>query len=370
MPIEPYRRLFLLALALGIAGVSLWPLYLSGFVSYPLPSHQHFMIFGMFLSFVSGFLMTALPKMSGAQPASNLETHLAVALIFLSSTLSLSGYEAMAAMFAAAQFAHLFIFIGRRFIVRQKNPPTGFLFVPLGLVWGFAGVVLKEAQTQNIDLGSYGIALVPVALYQAFLLNLIIGLGSRLIPFLTRVEKINPMQAGSGGLFNVALIHASLLNIGFLLEPILSTPVTYYVRALVLLSAAISMFGILKRSAEFSILGVGIRLSVVAMILGMMGMALFPESRLVLLHIIFISGFGLLTFMIATRVVLAHGGHSLNIEKNSGYLGLVIGLMLLATAFRSFYFLNLAAGAWILALFVWFFEIGRRLLKNDSGPSL
>ena len=370
MPIEPYRKLFLLAVVLGLAGVGLWPLHFATYTSYPLPSHQHFMIFGMFLSFVSGFLMTALPKMSGAQPASNLETQLAVALIFFSSLLSLLGYEAIAVIFAAGQFAHLFIFIGRRLVVRQKNPPTGFLFVPLGLFWGFTGVVLKELQIQNINLGSYGFALVPIALYQAFLLNLIIGLGSRLIPFLTRTEQINPMQAGSGGLFNLALIHAAFLNIGFLLEPILSTSVTYSLRTLVLLSAAISMFGILRRSAEFSVLGIGIRLSVFAMILGMVGLALFPENRLALLHVIFISGFALLTLMIATRVVLAHGGHSLTIERSSWYLGLVIGLLLLATTFRGFYYLNLAAGAWILALFVWFFEIGSKLLKNDSGPSL
>ena len=69
MAIEPYRPHFLLGLALGIAGVSLWPLYQLQWISYPLLAHRHLMIEGLFLSFVTGFLMTAAPKMSSTEGA-------------------------------------------------------------------------------------------------------------------------------------------------------------------------------------------------------------------------------------------------------------------------------------------------------------
>jgi uncharacterized protein involved in response to NO len=56
--------------------------------------------------------------------------------------------------------------------------------------------------------------------------------------------------------------------------------------------------------------------------------AIFPLYRIDFLHVLFIGGFTLLIFAVATRVALSHGGHSLTLERGSRPLriGLASGL--------------------------------------------
>ena len=66
---EPFRIFFPAAVAVGLAGVSLWPLYalkLADF--YPGTSHARLMACGFFGGFIVGFLGTALPRMLSWYP--------------------------------------------------------------------------------------------------------------------------------------------------------------------------------------------------------------------------------------------------------------------------------------------------------------
>lgn len=368
MNTEPYRKLFALGLACGITGVSLWPLFLSGQITYPLLAHSHLMVAGMFLGFVSGFLMTALPKMSSTAPASALESWIAVALIGGSALLALSGQSAWAAAFAAAQFVFLIQFALRRFIRRKSNPPHGFLFVPFGLAWGLFGFSIQALLANGVDVPPALSALAKTGVQQAFLLNLIVGLGSRLIPFLSRVGAADPRQQLMESRSKSLPILVGL-NLSFLLEPILPEWSVYLIRALALTAAALGMFAFLKKATRQTVAGVSVRISVLAMIAAYLGLALLPQYRLAFLHIVFIGGYTLLTLMVATRVVLAHGGHSLDREVSSP--ALIATLILLATAaiLRAFSLLPWAAACWLLAVIIWAWSIGRFLHLSMDGKS-
>ncbi len=90
-------------------------------------------------------------------------------------------------------------------------------------------------------------------------------------------------------------------------------------------------------------------------------LALSPINPLSLLHVLFILGYALITFMIATRVVLAHGGHSLQLEIRSPTLIALIFLLAMAALGRSFGYLALAAAMWLSAIALWFLTVGRKV---------
>lgn len=366
MAAEPYRKLFVLGLICGVIGVSLWPLYLTGQLSYPILPHSHIMVTGMFLAFVSGFLMTALPKMSGTAKASVGESWVPVGLLGGSVFLALMGKGMWASALAGGQFIFLIQFAVRRFLKRQANPPQGFLFVPFGLLWGLIGVSLQTLEGAGVLLPAALSELGKIGLQQAFLLNLVVGLGSRLIPFLSRVGVADPMsQLAESKVKGLSILVA--LNLSFLLEPILPTWMVYSLRGVVLGVAAVVLFGFLKKPSQATIVGVSLRASVSMMTAAYLGIGLFPQFQLALLHIVFIGGYTLLTLTVATRVTLAHGGHSLGLEVRSLTLVATLVLLIVAATLRSLSILSWAATIWLLAVMTWSFGIGRFLLARDDG---
>jgi hypothetical protein len=66
--------------------------------------------------------------------------------------------------------------------------------------------------------------------------------------------------------------------------------------------------------------------------------------------------------MIATRVVLAHGGHSLQTEKSSPFVAAVIFTFVVAAVLRSLSYFDWAAALWLVAAVTWFSAVGRFLL--------
>jgi uncharacterized protein involved in response to NO len=69
-----------------------------------------------------------------------------------------------------------------------------------------------------------------------------------------------------------------------------------------------------------------LRLAIVLLLAGMLSQAIWPGQRLASLHVVFIGGFSLITFTVATRVVLGHGGLS---HLFGGALLPVLGMALL-----------------------------------------
>jgi uncharacterized protein involved in response to NO len=96
--------------------------------------------------------------------------------------------------------------------------------------------------------------------------------------------------------------------------------------------------------------------------IGVWAVAAAPRFRADFLHILFIGGFSLLIFAIATRVTLSHGGHDLAQERRSWPLRIGVTLALVAMLARigapfaaASYFAHLAWASilWMAGLLVW-----------------
>ncbi len=88
-----------------------------------------------------------------------------------------------------------------------------------------------------------------------------------------------------------------------------------------------------------------------------------PMTYVTWLHLLFIGCFGLITFAVATRVTLAHGSYSLDLEMKSPALWCLVIFLVLGILSRIMYgystglsrvsYLHLAATFWIFAIASW-----------------
>ena len=81
------------------------------------------------------------------------------------------------------EFLFLSWFVGNRFIKRKANPPVVFLFIGFGLMSGLVGNILLITG-QFVQLGR-------LLFLHAYILSLVLGIGSRLVPSLMGTEPTN-----------------------------------------------------------------------------------------------------------------------------------------------------------------------------------
>jgi uncharacterized protein involved in response to NO len=106
--------------------------------------------------------------------------------------------------------------------------------------------------------------------------------------------------------------------------------------------------------------------------IGLVASALWPDYRVPALHVLFIGGFGLLAFAIATHVALMHLGlESVAAGRPPAVVALGVGFLLalcarLAADASRTYFTHLgwAAGTWIAASAIWLGFLGPKLLRR------
>jgi hypothetical protein len=197
--------------------------------------------------------------------------------------------------------------------------------------------------------------------FQAFILNLILGLGSRLVPALTRVRGALDVRGAASENVQSYLGWALLLNISFLIEAFLNPSWGYFCRFVVVAIIAVQKFKIYRPRHVKGHLSLGIRTAIHLLALGLLLAALFPAYGIHFLHVSFIGGFALLTFLVSTRVVLAHGGHDLSLELENrtllwffslfGVLALSRMMMGFQAQWRPFLLVSLAVGWLILCAF-------------------
>ena len=108
---EPYKGLFILGALCSIVGVGQWILFYLGVIAeYPIKAHSQIMILGFVFSYVSGFLMTAVPRMTGTQSASLVEKSIASSLVLLFMMCSLLGHDRFTFLVSTGMFTFLISF--------------------------------------------------------------------------------------------------------------------------------------------------------------------------------------------------------------------------------------------------------------------
>jgi uncharacterized protein involved in response to NO len=101
-----------------------------------------------------------------------------------------------------------------------------------------------------------------------------------------------------------------------------------------------------------------------------------PHLRVAMLHVVFLGGISLMTFSVATMVVLSHGGEAQRLKEPLPILWMVgagVGGALICRVTAElapgayFTWLNLSATLWIAAVSMWIGFVWPRVLR--SPPS-
>ncbi len=359
---NPYRPLFFLGTITAIIAAGLWIPYGFHFLDfYPGRMHAHLMMGVFLLSFASGFLMTAIPKMTGTFPSSKIELTIQLISLILATIFGLINEESN--LFFMAMLLNLIVllfFVGKRFWVKQNDLPDVFPFVLAGIFSGVFGCILWIAGFISIGHRLF---------YLNFVLCLVVGVGSKLIPALLR---LNPGKPNSK---KVSIVLAAVLTLSCFVEDFEFWSLGPWARALAVVWVGIFYWRVFGKSNFVSGQTIGVRLSAFSVILGTILLAAFPDYRMEWVHLIYVSGFTLLTFMVASRVILAHGGFELRLEAKNWRISTAVGLILLAAATRAYapfwpkgYERHLAYSAFclVLAIIVWGGFFLPKLIVRDN----
>jgi uncharacterized protein involved in response to NO len=268
-----------------------------------------------------------------------------------------------------ASLGGLFFLLARRWLQRSDLPPPSFVLVILGLVCGAIGHALLVAASLPSLVWPTGVQLFGHLLAtQAFVLLPILGVGAFLLPrFFGRDSRQNFAEsrqppAGWAATASFAGVCGILIILSFAAEAGGDRLFAWLLRGTIVLGYLLLEVPAFRRARAGGTLPSLIRLALIAMPLGYALMALLPANHLALLHVVFITGFGLLTLAVASRVILGHSGQSHRLSRPSWLLrivlaGFVCSLVVRVTADwlgdARFTHYGYAAALWLTAAIVW-----------------
>lgn len=259
-------------------------------------------------------------------------------------------------------------FGGRRLAQSSKPAPVFFSHIGLGMLLAFVGDVF-HFQSQSF----MGIHLFHVGA----VLLLVLGIGTRFFSFLSGLpsifenveEQTDRLLFHSCGLLTAALLYCAGCGFAW----------AYLGLTLVSLIYLFAIWKVQRKSDRPSALKYGVRIVALMIPLSFFLSWLKPAMYITWLHLLFIGCFALITFAVATRVTLAHGSYSTDLEMKSKTLWWVIGLLVLGVLSRVGYgftanllwrksWLHLAATFWVFALGAWCYSYLKKIFV--SGPQL
>jgi uncharacterized protein involved in response to NO len=386
-PREPYRVFFPLGIAIGVAGVAIWPLYYFSITSsYSGRAHAFIQIEGFIYSFVAGFLLTAVPRFTRTQVPGR-PIQLVVAALILASAVAFDLLsERVGHLAFLAVHAILVALVAHRFVRRKSPPPDTFALVGTGLLAGGVGTVLNAGIAWQLFSPALEV-LGKRLLTEGMVLSLVLGVGGFLGPRLLGFAELpNFQQIGSpqheptrSRLPRNRHVVFAAAGLGILASVIAEYGFDWQGMALLRAVVASAVIGATVRPWRFPVtrttLAWCVWTAVLLLTAGLWVAALVPTYRVDALHIVFLGGFTLLILAVGTRVALSHGGHSLAAEKRSWVLRFGASTVLIAMLARigapfapDTYFAHLATAAilWIAGLCAWGYYLIRLLARSGS----
>lgn len=404
---EPYRVLFPLAVLAGMLGVGHWLAYAAGWSgSYSGFFHAGVQMQVYVTAFIAGFLMTAMPRFSGTRPASVAEAGSVTGLLLLVLAFLATGRWVLAQAAFVAVLLSLVAFFARRLVQRRARrragdsrprtvPPVELVWVPFALLHGLGGAALLAAG-QGGWLSGRVAGTGRAMLQEGFVLAVVVGVGGFLAPRLMGTYRL-PREPARGGPEPAAgsevspgaatgtgrrlMLHAAggaLLLASFAAHG-------FGLRQEADLFRAVLVTGFLVASRTL-VSGPRIRDQYVRYVwiafwmvgLGLWAAALLPAHRVAALHLVFVGGYSLMTFAVATMVIISHAGEARRLRQPGWALRLTGGgvltalaLRLASVAFPDRYFelLGAAAAVWLVAALAWLVHVapwlGRTLPVAD-----
>lgn len=372
---EPFRLFFPLGLLASVIGALLWPAYYAGWISdYPHEAHARWMVFGFGGCFVIGFIGTAGPRLLGADPWCRFELLLHGAMaIAVMACLSFNQIPSADLLTGLWMLGVLKSQLFRLFVGRQDVPPPGMPLALLGIACAsVAGIALSmdPILSYSLPVRSFW----RLLYFQAFLWLPILGVAPYLLPrFLGRKSLHafdDSLTLPSGWLrpFLESLAAGLLLIASFVIEVWISPRGGMIMRAvLVSLYLARAVPGLVSWS-KVNGLGRGIRWVAPCSAAGWLLGAWFLPFRAGMLHMMFISGAGLLMISVATRVTLGHNSRHDRLASPMKWFNIVWASIVFTAAtrltsdfiprLRVTHFIY-AAGLWVIVLAFWAWKLRR-----------
>lgn len=364
--LAPYQLFFPLGLLNALLAVGVWFIQnMDWFESPALLIHSKLIVGGFLWSFVVGFLMTAVPRMTGAGSANRLEYFLASALLIGQTAFS---WQLDARFFYANQMLlvlFLIVYGGRRVLKTTKPVPVFFSHVGIAMVLAL--------------LGSYfhfvGNSLMGIHLYHVgTTLLLVLGIGTRFFSFLSGLPSA---FENATSFWPRLMFHSSGISMGILLFCAgRGVNASYLGLTILSMIYLFAIWKIQRPSNRPSALKYGVRIVAVMIPASFFLAWLQPLMFVTWFHLLFIGCFGMITFAVATRVTLAHGSYSIDLEMKSPTLWFLVTFIVLGIISRVLYgyseglwrisFLHLAATFWIFAVISWCWTFLPRIFK--PGP--
>jgi uncharacterized protein involved in response to NO len=380
---EPFRVLFPLGTLIGIIGVALWPLYVWKVLpDYPGIMHSRVMITGFLTSFVVGFLGTAFPRLLDVPRVQTPLTITFMMSIVTGTAAHLTGATLAGDILFGATLLLLVATLATRFPKRKDVPPPAFVLVGFGLASGIAGGAIQViAAVRPEALPDLAYPLGRLLLHQGYLVFPIMGIGAFLLPrFFGLPNRQNfPESLGLPPGWIPRAIFAATCGLvvlaGFLLEAKGMVRAGMAARA-----AGLTVYFLREvpiHQAKFSggSLALGLRLAMLSIPLGYVLMAIWPQHVYSFIHVVVISGFSLITFIVASRVVYGHSGQAEKFQARSKPVLALIALVLLAMLTRvsadwmpairlSHY--AYAGLSWIAGVIVWMWSVLPGVTRADE----
>jgi uncharacterized protein involved in response to NO len=363
--VEPFRLFFPLGAVLAGVGVSHWLFYGIGLLStYSCELHGFVQMQAFMMSFAVGFLFTAVPRRTRSAPPSTIEMlAVAAALVAIVAAALAERWEIVQATYALV-FVILLQFAVRRFLggAAGRRPPAAFVLVPIGILHGLVGAVFILVATEELAPPSamrFGKLLVEQGVFLCF----VVGIGSLVLPLMSGTPP--PPDLGSSPVerrkaFFYAVAGLAILA-SFVLEQAGWVRFGPSLRAGVVAVALATGAGTGRLPGKPGFHRRLVWLSVWLIPVGLIASALWPDYRVPALHILFIGGFGLMAFGVATHVSLGHLGlEALALGRPPAVVALALGLTLalmgrVAADASDTYFDHLAwaAASWLLGTAIW-----------------
>lgn len=363
---EPFRIFFPAGAALGIVGVSLWMLYYLGAgVPYPSVAHARLMIEGLMASFIFGFLGTAGPRLTSAPHFSLTEIGTVFSLDLIAAGAHTGGAHRLGDVcfvICLLLFARMLL---RRFRQRKDNPPPNFILVAFGILGGIIGAALlaysEDAQySSTYQSGSALLnqcfVLLPILGVAPFFIGRLLDLPGSDLPEPLAFSREWKRQAAFNALTGIAIIASFLFETGG------PSRATAWIRVAVIAGYLFARMPWRGRTFLADYLRAGL----LFILAGFTMMALWPNYRLGSLHTVFITGFNLIVFTVATRVVLGHSGNLDRLKTRLWFFIAMSALLFFAMASRvsadlapraRIIHLLAAAICWLAAALIWMVKV-------------
>mgnify|MGYP001574020531 CR=1 FL=1 len=373
---EPFRVFFPLAMLLGSYGVGHWPLYQAGIITeYSCLLHGLIQTQAFVIVLALGFLLTAIPRRTQSAPAAATEVLALVAGVTLFVIAAAMERWVLAEAAYVTVLLLLLRFAAVRFIASTagRRPPAAFVLIPFALLHGLLGAgFLAAASLGTLDV--WAVTLGRLFVEQGVILCLAIGAGNLVLPLMSGAPP--PPDLGSSPRETrraLAYGAVGLAIMGSLIAESNGAPRAAAIARGLLVAAALPIAAGAGRTpgkpgAHRWLVWIAVWL----MPVGLIASGVWPDYRVPALHILFIGGFSLLGFGVATHVVFSHADRDdLALGRPTSVVG--VGLLLLlamlgrVVADRAptyFEHLSAAALAWIAAAMLWLAAVWPARRKN------